>query len=77
MGGFSGWGRTVLAAIALVLLGTGAWAAGPAPASVALVNPAADSAGFETGMVQVTFADGHREIFDKSDKCARPKIRGR
>ena len=49
-------------------------AAGPMPKSVALVYPPADTAGFEIGMVQVTFADSHKEFFDKSDKCGRPQI---
>lgn len=46
----------------------------PVPKSVAIVYPPANDEGFDVGMVQATFADGHREFFDKSDKCGLPKI---
>jgi hypothetical protein len=49
-------------------------AADSMPKSVALVYPPSDTEGFEIGMLQVTFGDGHKEFFDKSDKCGWPQI---
>jgi hypothetical protein len=77
MGKFSGMFRIALAGFLLGLVATAASAAGSAPVSVAIVDPPADAAGFDVGKVQVTFADGHQEFFDQSDKCGRPKISGK
>jgi hypothetical protein len=63
-----------LAVILCFLMFPGTAAVYAGPAKVALVYPPADSAGFEVGMLQVTFSDGHTEFFDKSNKCGRPKI---
>lgn len=65
---------TALAIAMLAALFGGVAEAHPLVKSAALVYPPADTAGFDVGMIQVTFSDGHREFFDKSDKCGRPKI---
>jgi hypothetical protein len=67
------WFTALTVAMLSALLG-GVAEASPIPKSVALVYPPVGTAGFDIGMVQVTFTDGHQEFFDKSDKCGRPKI---
>ena len=77
MGSVPGIVRIGLAGLLFGQLVTGAWAAGSAPASVAIVKNPADTSGFDVGRVQVTFADGHQEFLDPSDKCRLPKISGK
>ena len=63
------WGTALIIIVSAALFG-GLAEAHPVPKSVALVYPLIDPAGFDVGMLQVTFTDGHQEFFDKIDKCA-------
>jgi hypothetical protein len=47
------------------------------PKSATVVNQASDVTGWEVGDIQVTFTDGHTELFTKNEKCGRPHVSGK